>query len=115
MCAMGERKVDRDLFESLLVNLIDNSARASKEGDTIYLIGEGNRIIVKDQGCGIPEDEIGRVTEAFYMVDKARSRKEGGCGLGLALCARIAMLHGARLTIESKLGEGTQIAVVFED
>lgn len=115
LCAMGERKVDRDLFESLLVNLIDNSARASKEGDTIYLIGEGNRIIVKDQGCGIPEDEIGRVTEAFYMVDKARSRKEGGCGLGLALCARIAMLHGARLTIESKLGEGTQIAVVFED
>lgn len=115
LCAMGKRRVDRDLFESLLVNLIDNSARASREGDTIYLIGEDDRIIVKDQGCGIPKEEIGRVTEAFYMVDKARSRKEGGCGLGLALCARIALLHGARLMIESELGKGTQISVVFED
>lgn len=114
-CNMGKRKVDRDLFESLLINLIDNSARASREGDTIYLIGEENRIIVRDQGCGIPKEEIGRVTEAFYMVDKARSRKEGGCGLGLALCTRIAMLHGARLMIESKLGRGTQISIVFEE
>ena len=112
---MGRRRVDRDLFESLLVNLIDNSARASKEGDIIYLAGEKNRILVKDQGCGIPKEEIERVTEAFYMVDKARSRKEGGCGLGLALCARIVALHGARLMIESKLGEGTQISVVFEE
>ena len=112
---MGRRRVDRDLFESLLVNLIDNSARASKEGDTIFLTGERDRIVVKDQGCGIPKEEIGRVTEAFYMVDKARSRKEGGCGLGLALCARIAALHGARIMIESKLGEGTEISVVFEE
>lgn len=115
LCAMGKRKVDRDLFESLLVNLIDNSARASKEGDTIYLIGEENRIIVKDQGWGIPKEEIERVTEAFYMVDKARSRKEGGCGLGLALCARIALLHGAQLKIESELGQGTRISVIFEE
>ncbi len=114
-CLMGRRRVDRDLFESLLVNLIDNSARASKEGDTIFLTGERDRIVVKDQGCGIPKEEIGRVTEAFYMVDKARSRKEGGCGLGLALCARIAALHGARIMIESKLGEGTEISVVFEE
>lgn len=115
VCAMGNRRVDRDLLESLLINLIDNSAKASREGDTIYLIGEGNRILVKDQGCGIPEEEINRVTEAFYMVDKARSRKEGGCGLGLALCSKIAALHGAKLLIESKVGEGTQISVIFEE
>lgn len=114
-CTMGKRTVDRDLFESLLVNLIDNSAKASKEGDTIYLIGDGNRITVKDQGCGIPKEEIERVTEAFYMVDKARSRKEGGCGLGLALCVRIASLHGAHLEIESELGQGTQISVIFDE
>lgn len=113
-CTMGKRRVDRDLFESLLINLIDNSAKASKEGDTIYLIGEENRILVKDQGCGIPKEEIERVTEAFYMVDKARSRKEGGCGLGLALCSKIAALHGAKLLIESKVGEGTQISLIFE-
>lgn len=114
-CTMGKRRVDRDLFESLLVNLVDNSARASREGDTIYLIGEEDRIIVRDQGCGIPKEEIGRVTEAFYMVDKARSRKEGGCGLGLALCSRIAALHGAKLMIESEPGRGTQISIVFQE
>ena len=53
------------------------------------------------------------MTEAFYMVDKARSRKEGGSGLGLALCSRIAQLHDARLEIESTLGEGTKVSVVF--
>lgn len=114
-CTMGKRRVDRDLFESLLVNLVDNSARASREGDTIYLIGEEDRIIVRDQGCGIPKEEIGRVMEAFYMVDKARSRKEGGCGLGLALCSRIAALHGAKLMIESEPGRGTQISIAFEE
>lgn len=113
-CAMDKRRVDRDLFESLLINLIDNSAKASRDGDTIYLIGEGDRIMVRDQGCGIPKEEIERVTEAFYMVDKARSRKEGGCGLGLALCSKIAALHGARLLIESEQGKGTQISVIFE-
>lgn len=71
--------------------------------------------MVKDQGCGIPKEEIDRVTEAFYMVDKARSRKEGGCGLGLALSSKIAALHGAKLLIESEAGQGTKISIVFED
>ncbi|MCM1124994.1 MAG: HAMP domain-containing histidine kinase [Lachnospiraceae bacterium] len=114
-CTMENRRVDRDLLESLLINLIDNSAKASREGGTIYLIGEGNRIVVEDEGCGIPPDEIARVTEAFYMVDKARSRKEGGCGLGLALCSKIAALHGAELVIESEVGKGTQISVIFHE
>jgi len=113
-CSMGKRKVDRDLFESLLINLIDNSAKASREGDTIYLTGENDRIAVKDFGCGIPKEELEHVTEAFYMVDKARSRKEGGCGLGLALCSRIAELHGARLVIESQPLAGTCVSVVFD-
>ena len=114
-CSMGKRRVDRDLFESLLINLIDNGAKASKEGDKIFLEGEGNRITVRDRGCGIPEEEISRVTEAFYMVDKARSRKAGGCGLGLALCVMIAQLHGARLEIESRVGEGTAVSVIFQE
>ena len=113
-CEMEPKKIDKDLFESLLVNLIDNGARASQEGDTVYLKGEGNIITVQDFGCGIPEDEIGRVTEAFYMVDKARSRKAGGSGLGLALCSMIAQLHGVQILIESKVGEGTKISVIFE-
>lgn len=112
-CQMPDRKLDRDLFMSLLVNLIDNAAKASKEGQVITLTGKGNVVSVKDEGCGIPEEEIGRVTEAFYMVDKARSRKAGGSGLGLALCSKIAELHGAELHIESRMGEGTIVSVVF--
>ncbi|MEY8324820.1 HAMP domain-containing sensor histidine kinase [Lachnospiraceae bacterium 54-11] len=114
-CSMGNKRVDSDLFESLLMNLIDNGAKASAEGDTIYLIGCENKVMVEDKGCGIPEEEISRVTEAFYMVDKARSRKAGGCGLGLALCSEIARLHGAELKIESRPGEGTRVSVVWQD
>lgn len=112
-CRMEEQKVDRDLFESLLVNLIDNAAKASREGDTIFLEGKENVITVKDQGLGIPKEEIGRVTEAFYMVDKARSRRAGGCGLGLSLCSRIAALHNAKLVIESEEGRGTTVFVIL--
>lgn len=114
-CQMPDRKLDKDLFTSLLVNLIDNAAKASKEGQVITLTGKDNVVSVKDEGCGIPEEEIGRVTEAFYMVDKARSRKAGGSGLGLALCSKIAELHGAGLLIESQEGTGTVVSVVFDE
>lgn len=113
-CHMEDRMLDRDLFESLLINLIDNAAKACRPGDEIRLYGEKNAIFVQDQGCGIPAEEVQRVTEAFYMVDKARSRKAGGSGLGLALCERIAKLHGARLHIESEPGKGTKVSVIFE-
>ncbi len=114
-CSMEGRRLDGDLFESLLINLIDNAAKASREGDQIFLEGTGKRITVRDTGCGIPQEEIGRVTEAFYMVDKARSRRAGGCGLGLALCNMIAHLHGAELEIESQVGVGTAVSVVFPE
>lgn len=114
-CSMENRQIDRDLFESLLVNLIDNGAKASEEGTTIFLTAKDHVITVRDQGCGIPEEEIERVTEAFYMVDKARSRKAGGCGLGLSLCSMIAQLHHARLSIESEIGKGTKVSVIFQE
>lgn len=113
-CQMDKRTMDKDLMISLLVNLIDNAARASEEGACIYMTARENTITVRDNGCGIPKEEIPRVTEAFYMVDKARSRKAGGNGLGLALCSRIAELHGADLRIESEPGEGTEVSVVFQ-
>lgn len=114
-CNMENRRLDSDLFISLLVNLIDNAVKASEAKTTIILMGTGNVISVEDQGCGIPEEELARVTEAFYMVDKARSRKEGGSGLGLALCCKIAELHGAKLQIESEYQKGTTVSVVFEE
>lgn len=112
-CEIKNRKVDEDLFISLLVNLIDNAIKASEPGTTITLTASGDRISVSDQGCGIPGEELARVTDAFYMVDKARSRKAGGSGLGLALCKRIAELHGAELEIVSAPQKGTVVSVVF--
>ncbi len=112
-CHMEKQIMDKDLMISLLTNLVDNAVKASETGSNIIMEAKEDRIIVLDFGCGIPEDEIPRVTEAFYMVDKARSRKAGGCGLGLALCSKIAELHGARLTIASRAGEGTEVSVIF--
>ena len=73
----------------------------------------GERILVQDDGKGIPPEEMEKITQPFYMVDKSRSRKEGGAGLGLALCSRIAALHSLRLSIESRLGEGTTVTLEF--
>ena len=107
--------MDMDLMESLLVNLIDNAMKASKEGDTIYVEAAGTCILVEDHGRGIPAEEIPKITEAFYMVDKSRSKKAGGIGLGLALCTQIVKLHGAKMEIKSKPGVGTQIRVIFSE
>ena len=112
-CGDEKLVMDVDLMESVLVNLIDNAMKASKEGDTIVVMAEGTSIMVKDSGRGIPAEEIPKITEAFYMVDKSRSKKAGGIGLGLALCSQIIKLHGARLEIKSTLGVGTEIYVIF--
>lgn len=108
---------DADLLQSLFSNLIDNGRKACKEGGKIMLegrkTGKGYEISIIDNGHGIPEEEIGKITEAFYMVDKSRARKEGGAGMGMALCKKIIKLHCAEWTIESELGKGTIVRVVF--
>ena len=68
-------------------------------------------LTVTDQGRGIPQDELPRLTQPFYRVDKARSRKLGGAGLGLALCRLVAQAHGGQLRIESVLGQGTMVSL----
>lgn len=102
-----------DLMVSLLLNLIDNAGKASHSGDVLLLSAERNRFSVRDFGRGIPQAEIDKITQPFYMVDKSRARRSGGIGLGLALVQEIALLHGAELEIESVLGEGTTVSVVF--
>ena len=114
-CAETEREIDVDLMESLLVNLLDNAIKASVPGSVIELHSVKDRILVKDYGKGIPAEEIPKITQAFYMVDKSRSRKAGGIGMGLALCQRIAEVHGAYLEIQSEVGKGTEISVVFRE
>ncbi|MBE5777832.1 MAG: HAMP domain-containing histidine kinase [Clostridiales bacterium] len=108
---------DSDLLTALLTNLIDNAAKASEIGKNIELTADETAdaylLTVKDEGNGIPADHIAWVTEPFYRVDKARSRQQGGAGLGLTLCKMIAQAHHGSLHIESAEGTGTCITVTL--
>lgn len=112
-CTADTLPMDADLMQSLLVNLVDNASKASEPGQTILLSGKGHVLTVTDHGRGIPPEAVKRVTEPFYMVDKSRSKRMGGSGLGLALVKRIADAHGATLLINSTSGEGTSVSVIF--
>ena len=109
----GRCLLEPDLVKSLLINLVDNARKAMDNGGAIFILAElteeGCRFSVTDNGRGIPEADLKRITEAFYRVDKSRSRAQGGVGLGLALCDEIARLHHGSLTIRSVLGRGTVI------
>lgn len=106
---------DAALLQTLILNLLDNARKASDPGKTVLLVGEvldsGYRLTVTDQGQGIPAEELSKITEAFYMVDKSRSRAEGGAGLGLALCKEIAALHSGELRFDSQVLQGTTVTV----
>ena len=111
---------DGELLLSLFYNLLDTAVKAMDKGDRGFILMKGARVKdgyevkVVDNGRGIPQDEISRITEAFYMVDKSRSRKEGGAGIGMALCWKIIQIHNGTLKIDSRLGEGTVMKVVFK-
>lgn len=106
--------VEYDLFQSLLLNLIDNSIKAGADNLHLrgYVDGENFYVIeLEDNGSGIPESEIKRIKEAFYMVDKSRSRKQHGAGIGLSLAERIAGIHGSSLNFESDGKSGTKASI----
>lgn len=109
---------ERDLLTTLVMNLLDNARKASENGGKIILRGivQGDRyrISIQDFGRGIPPEELSRITEAFYMVDKSRARAQHGAGLGLALAQRIAVLHGSGLEFQSVLGEGTTVSFTLK-
>lgn len=108
---------DPDLLLSLFSNLVDNARKACQKGGMIWLEGrqgeEGYWLCLTDNGCGMPEEEVHKITEPFYMIDKSRARKEGGAGIGMALCQKIIQMHHARWEILSQKGEGTQIRICF--
>lgn len=108
---------EEPLLESLLVNLTDNAVKACKAGDSVTLgarAGEACVILrVQDTGCGMDGQTLARLGDPFFRPDKARSRKQGGAGLGLALCRQIAESHGARIEYASERGVGTIVEVSF--
>ncbi len=112
-CAAEHLLADGDLMCSALVNLIENGAKASPPGGVIRVLAEETGFTVTDYGCGIPEKELQRVTDPFYMADPSRSKAKGGFGLGLALVREIAAVHGGRLELESTLGKGTTARILL--
>ena len=113
-CGGDTLRMDFDLMRSALVNLVMNALKASDTGQTVTIRAYGRTIEVIDQGKGMPPEEVGRITEPFYRIDRSRSKKYGGAGLGLALVKRIAQAHNARLVISSVMRRGTTVQIVFE-
>ena len=111
-------RVNLPLVLSLFYNLIDNALKSLDEGGEVTVSGKvsGGRVIitVADNGRGISEEGLKHLTEPFYREDKARSRRQGGSGIGLALSKQIAELHGGTLSFKSKLGEGTEVSFSLE-
>lgn len=116
---VGTVYAEVNLIKSVLSNLVDNACKASPPGGVVEVSGRvvegGYEFWVQDYGVGIPEEELQRVTEAFYMVDKSRSRSRNGAGLGLALCVEVLRLHKSELWIESTVGEGTCMSFILPD
>ncbi len=101
------------LLRVLLSNLIDNAFKSDADEVVIEgrLDGGIYTLSVRDNGHGMDEEALSRITEPFYRVDKSRSRAQGGAGLGLSICLEIARLHHTELTFDSAVGHGTQVCV----
>lgn len=109
--------LDKDLITMALCNIVENAIKASSEDSKIYIrLNSGKdktSISVQDFGIGIAKEHVDKIFQPFYVVDKARSRKHNGAGIGLAICKKIADVHGANITIDSKLNKGTKITLDF--
>ena len=107
----------RQILDEMIYNICENAIKYNKEGGKLIVwVGntlQGKKICVTDTGIGIPENETDRIFERFYRVDKSHSKETGGTGLGLSIVKHGAMLHGAKIHVDSKLGEGTKIELIF--
>lgn len=110
-------KGDIELLKSALINLLDNARKASAINNRVSLTGvikdSMYEFSVRDYGVGIKKEHLDKLCDEFYMVDKARSRKEGGAGLGLSLVNTIVSAHNAAMSIDSTYGEGTTVTLSF--
>ncbi|MBA2450705.1 MAG: hypothetical protein H0V51_22050 [Chloroflexi bacterium] len=111
----GQVRIEPTRIEQAVLVLVDNAAKYSPDGESVALTSATSRgelcIAVADRGPGIPAADLPRIFERFYRVDKARARKEGGAGLGLAIAKTIAETHGGRIEAASRVGEGTHMSL----
>lgn len=107
---------DKTLVQLAISNLILNAFNVSKPNSQIIVncYEDANKIIeVIDFGIGISQENIDKILEPFYRVDKARARENGGAGLGLSICKNIMEMHNGTIKIESEIGEGSKFILIF--
>jgi two-component system phosphate regulon sensor histidine kinase PhoR len=101
----------------MLINLIDNAVKYTPERGSIVIDAYGHDsnidLVVADTGIGIPKENLNRVFERFYRVDKTRSRNQGGTGLGLSIVKHIAIIHNGKINVESEVGKGSRFIITL--
>ena len=106
---------DKDLFRRILINLVENSIKYNNTGGYIKVnisnYQKGIKLVVEDNGIGIPEEDLPSIFERFYRVDKSRSINREGTGLGLAIVKHIVLYFGGSIEVDSKLGQGSRFTV----
>lgn len=111
--------IDRQRFEQVMINVLDNARKYAFSGTTVavavHLQKQGIVIAVSDEGTGIPLEDVPRIFERFYRVDKSRSRTSGGTGLGLAIAKEIVEAHGGTIAARSEQGKGTTILITLPE
>jgi two-component system, OmpR family, phosphate regulon sensor histidine kinase PhoR len=108
---------DKNKLKQALDNLITNAIKYTETGKVEITVEEEKKfgtIIIRDTGIGISEEDLSRIFERFYRVDKARSREVGGTGLGLAIVKHIIEAHGSKIFVRSKIGEGSEFSFVLK-
>ena len=108
---------DRDRIQQVVMNIVSNAVKYNQRGGRVDITG-GERggnifVTVSDTGLGIPEEDLPRIFERFYRVDKARSREKGGTGLGLAIAKEIIETYGGSISVRSQEGRGTSMTMTF--
>ena len=108
--------VDREKFWQVVYNITDNAVKYTPTGGTVtvYVFNEGEycRIEIVDTGIGIPEDDVNKIFDRFYRVDKARARESGGTGLGLSIANDVVTMHEGKILVDSTEGVGTKFIII---
>ena len=107
----------RQILDEMIYNICENAIKYNRPGGSVSIwVGntlEGPKVSVTDTGIGIPKEHLERIFERFYRVDKSHSKEIGGTGLGLSIVKHGALLHQAKVSVDSTVGEGTRISIVF--
>ncbi len=110
-------RADKDKLAQIFVNILDNAVKFTPESGKVIIAADETDayavVSIIDTGIGVPRDELQRLGERFYRVDKTRSRDLGGTGLGLSIVKHLMIAHGGRMEIESQLGRGTKVSLFF--